>query len=243
MRNIRVTIEYDGTDFWGWQIQRKGRCVQGVLQDALFKLLQEKVNVIAAGRTDSGVHARGQVANFRTNSQRDLKIIFKALNNLTPEDIIIHDILEVPVEFNARFDALERTYRYYISLRPLAIGKRYCWYCYYKLNFDLLNECCEYLKNVENFKSFCYSRSEVKTHICHINKAFWIKDGDNLTFEISANRFLHGMVRTLVGTMLDVSRGHISIEEFKEIFVKLDRRFATKTAPPEGLILERVKYP
>jgi tRNA pseudouridine38-40 synthase len=243
MRNIKILIEYDGTNFFGWQIQREGRCVQGIIQDCLCKLCQEKIILIGAGRTDSGVHARGQVANFKTNSDRDLKTILRALNDLTPEDIVIHEISEVPLDFNSRYNAIERTYKYYISLKRLAIGKKYFWYCYYKLDFDLLNECSEYIKTQENFKSFCYASSVVKHHNCIIYKSEWHREGDILIFEITANRFLHNMVRSLVGTMIDVGRGYLSLEKFKIAFDKRDRKFATKAAPPQGLVLEKVKYP
>jgi tRNA pseudouridine38-40 synthase len=243
MRNIKLIIEYDGTDFLGWQIQKEGRTVQQVIKDVLEKLMNGSVNLIGAGRTDSGVHARGQVANFITQSDRELRIIKRALNDLLPEDIRIHDVSEAPLNFNSRYDATERTYRYYISLSQKALNRKYSLFCYYKLDFDLLNQCGEYIKTVNNFKSFCYSKSEVKHHLCKIANAFWIKNGDEIIFEISANRFLHGMVRSLTGTMLDVSRGKISYEYFKEIFDKQDRRFATKSVPPQGLVLENVKYP
>jgi tRNA pseudouridine38-40 synthase len=242
MRNIKLLIEYDGTDFVGWQVQKYGRSVQGVIQEILLKLLNEKVNLIGAGRTDSGVHARGQVANFRTNSDRKTEVIYRALNDLLPEDIRIHNVSEVSLEFNARFDAIERKYRYYISLEPIVIERRYFLYCYYKLNLELLVKCSDYIKTVENFKSFCYSKSEVKNHYCNIFESFWIDNNPELIFEISANRFLHGMVRSLVGTMIDVSRGYISFDDFVKIIEKQDRRFATKCAPPHGLCLESVRY-
>jgi tRNA pseudouridine38-40 synthase len=242
MRNIKLLIEYDGTDFLGWQIQKEGRTVQSVLRDTLNQLMQEEVNLIGAGRTDSGVHARGQVANFKTNSDRDIKVIYKALNGLLPQDIRIHEVSEVPLDFNSRYAALSRTYRYYISLKPLSIGRQFEWYCYYKLDFGLLNQCSEYIKSIKDFKSFCYTRSETKHHLCNIFISEWIKNGDLLIYHVTANRFLYGMVRTLVGTMIDAAHGRMTFDEFKEIFEKRDRIYATRSAPAKGLVLESVKY-
>ncbi len=242
MRNIKLLVEYDGTDFLGWQIQKEGRTVQAVLRDTLKGLLQEDVNLIGAGRTDSGVHARGQVANFKTESGREIAIIHRALNGLLPPDIRIHEVSEVPLNFNSRYDALSRTYKYYISLNRLAIERQFKWYCYYKLDFGMLNDCSEYIKDIKDFKSFCYTRSETKHHLCNILVSEWVQNGDTLIYHVSANRFLYGMVRTLVGTMIDAAHGRLTFEEFKEIFEKRDRRFATRSAPAKGLVLESVKY-
>ncbi len=242
MRNIKLLLEYDGKDFLGWQIQKEGRTVQAVLRDILKELLQEDVNLIGAGRTDSGVHARGQVANFKTETDRDLRIIHRALNGLLPEDIRIHEVSEVPLEFNSRFDALSRTYKYYISLIPLAIERQIKWYCYYKLDLDILDACADFIKSQSDFKSFCYTRSEQKHHLCKMFESKWIRNGNDITYFVSANRFLYGMVRSLVGTMIDTGRGKISFNEFKDIFDKRDRRFATRSAPAKGLVLENVEY-
>jgi len=242
MRNIKLLLEYDGTNFLGWQIQKEGRTVQAVLRDTLKILLLEDVNIIGAGRTDSGVHARGQVANFLTNSDREIKVIHRALNGLLPEDIRIHELCEVPLNFNSRYDAISRTYKYYISLKPIAIERNIKWYCYYNLNIDVLKRCAEFILTQKDFKSFCYNKAEQKHHLCNIFVSEWIELGDNLIYNITANRFLYGMVRALVGTMIDVARGKLSYEDFKSIFNKRDRRFATRTAPAKGLILENVQY-
>ena len=242
MRNIRIMIEYDGTDFIGWQIQKSGRSVQAVVKAEIDKLLQENVNLIGAGRTDSGVHARGQVANFKTESGRELIIIYKALNNFLPRDVIIRKIDEVPLEFNSRYDAIERRYRYYISTERISLYRDYYLHCYYNLNRDILTQCAEFIKTKLNFRSFCYANADVKHHNCEIHESRWIFDDKKIIFEVAANRFLHGMVRSLVGTMLDVSRGYISLEQFMEIFDKEDRRAATKAAPAKGLVLEEVVY-
>lgn len=242
MRNIKLLLEYDGENYFGWQIQKEGKTVQSVLKEALNRLLQEDVNIIGAGRTDSGVHARGQVANFRTTSTRETKIIHRALNGLLPEDIRVHDVSEEAYEFNARYDAIARTYKYYISLRPLAIERRNRWYCYYKLDTDILNLCADYIESIKDFQSFCYTKSEQRHYLCNIFTSEWIKEEDVLIYHVSANRFLYGMVRTLVGTMIDVSRGKLSFDDFKLITEKKDRRYATRSAPAKGLILENVTY-
>ena len=242
MRNIKLLLEYDGENYLGWQIQKEGKTVQSVLKETLNTLLQEDVNIIGAGRTDTGVHARGQVANFRTASARETKIIHRALNGLLPKDIRIHDVSDEIYEFNARYDATARTYKYYISLRPLAIERKNRWYCYYNLDIDVLNLCADYIKSVKDFQSFCYTKSEQKHYLCNIFISEWIKMEDVLIYHVSANRFLHGMVRTLVGTMIDVSRGKLSFDDFKLITEKKDRRYATRSAPAKGLVLENVTY-
>lgn len=242
MRNIKLLMEYDGTNFLGWQIQKEGRTVQSVLKDTLKILLQEDVNIIGAGRTDSGVHARGQVANFITKSNREIPIIHRALNGLLPDDIRIHDVSEVPLDFNSRYDALSRTYKYYISLKPLAIERNLKWYCYFKLDMNILKDCAEFISHQKDFKSFCYNKSEQKHHLCNIFISKWIELDNEIIYHISANRFLYGMVRSLVGTMIDVARGKLSFNNFKDIFTKRNRKFATRTAPAKGLFLESVEY-
>ena len=242
MRNIKLLLEYDGENYFGWQIQKEGKTVQSVLKETLKTLLQEDVNIIGAGRTDAGVHARGQVANFKTESTRTINVIHRALNGLLHEDIRIHDVSEESCEFNARYDAIARTYKYYISLRPLAIERKNRWYCYYKLDMDVLDRCAEYIKNEKDFQSFCYAKSEQKHYLCNIFISEWIKMEDVLIYHVSANRFLYGMVRTLVGTMIDVSRGKLSFDDFKLIAEKRDRRYATRSAPAKGLVLEKVAY-
>lgn len=242
MRNIRLLVEYDGTGFVGWQIQREGRSVQGEILRVLGEVLQEHVNLIGAGRTDAGVHATGQVANFRTRSGMASSRLQRALNGLLPEDIRVHRVEDVPEAFHARFDARERRYRYTIATTPLAVGRQYCWQIGYALDRAVLPRLAALLPGDGEFGAFCKSAADVEHTRCTVTDAVWTWAGDRLTFRIGANRFLHGMVRALVGTMVDVARGYTPEGEFSAIMTSGDRSRAGMAAPACGLVLERVLY-
>ncbi len=242
MRNIKLTLEYDGTDFVGWQSQTNGRNVQDEITNVLDQVLQEPITLIGAGRTDSGVHARGQVANFRTNSSLGVSSILNALNGTLPEDIYVHSAIEVDEKFHSRFDAKGRLYKYYISLIPSAIGRQYQWFVKYDLDLSLMNEVAAQLVGEHDFESFTKSESLVPHHRCTVLKSEWTKLPSMLIYEIRANRFLHGMVRALVGTMVDIGRGYIPVTAFKDIMSAKDRRKAGMAVPPSGLFLEEVTY-
>jgi tRNA pseudouridine38-40 synthase len=242
MRNIKILVEYDGTDFHGWQVQENLRTVQGELFRAVRQITSESVVVEGAGRTDRGVHARGQVANFKIEKSVPLLDLRKGLNAVLPADIRVRSIDEVDEEFHARFSAVERRYRYYISAVPVAIGRQYCWYYSYSLDLAAMNAACRWLVGERSFKSFCLSEAEVSHYLCDVRKAVWTENGPMRTFEIHANRFLHNMVRCLVGTMALVGRGKIDAEEVKRIMEREDRRLAGFTAPASGLVLEEVVY-
>jgi tRNA pseudouridine38-40 synthase len=242
MRAIKLVVEYDGTDFVGWQTQANGRSVQEEITNVLDQVLQEPVNLIGAGRTDSGVHARGQVAGFRTNSSLGLGSIQSALNGILPEDIYIRSAEEVSQDFHARYDAIERTYRYYISLEPSAIGRQYHWHVKYDLNLEQLNSVAAQILGEHDFESFCKYIAEVNHYRCVVTHSAWTQEAEKLTYEIRANRFLHGMVRALVGTMVDIGRGFVPLADFPAIMAARDRRKAGMAAPPQGLFLEEVQY-
>jgi tRNA pseudouridine38-40 synthase len=242
MRTLKLTIEYDGTNFVGWQTQANGRSVQEEITSVLGQVLQEPVSLIGAGRTDSGVHARGQVAGFRTASGLGVGSILSALNGVLPDDIYICSVEEAPENFHARFDARERRYRYFISLTPTAIGRQYHWYVKYDLQVPLMAEIASRIVGEHDFESFCKFDAEVKHHRCTVLASLWTHSATSLVYEIRANRFLHGMVRALVGTMVDVGRGYIPVEAFDEILTARDRRRAGMAAPPHGLFLEEVVY-
>jgi tRNA pseudouridine38-40 synthase len=242
MRDIKLLIEYDGTNFVGWQSQTNGRSVQEEITKVLDQILQEPINLIGSGRTDAGVHARGQVASFRTNSQLGVGSMMSGLNGILPEDIYIHAVEEVGEGFNARYDAKERVYRYFISMKPTAIGRHYQWYVKYDLNLVSMNAVAAQIIGDHDFESFCKYDAEVKDHRCTVTKSIWRETPGTYQFEIRANRFLHGMVRALVGTMVDVGRGFIPVASFKEILSARDRRKAGMAAPPQGLFLEEVIY-
>lgn len=242
MRNIKLVLEYDGTDFVGWQSQTNGRSVQDVITNVLDQILQEPITLIGAGRTDAGVHARGQVANFRTNNPLGVSSILAALNGTLPEDIYVHSAEEVDEKFHARFDAKERVYRYYISLKPTAIGRQYHWYVKYDLDLELMNQVAHEILGEHDFESFAKSESLVPHYRCTVYRSEWTKGDGMLVYEIRANRFLHGMVRALVGTMVDIGRGYTPASAFQEILVARDRRKAGMAVPARGLFLEEIVY-
>ena len=242
MRNLKIVIEYDGTDFVGWQSQINGRAVQDEIASVLSGVLQEKISLHGAGRTDSGVHARGQVAHFQTNSTLAASSILNALNGLLPEDISIHSVEEVPEAFHSRFDARERVYRYYICIEPSAIERRFSWFVKYDLDLQTMNEAANLILGEHDFESFCKYEAEVDHYRCTIIESRWTRMSAKIVYEVRANRFLHGMVRALVGTMIDVGRGSISVSQFKEIMTAKDRKKAGMAAPPHGLFLEEVVY-
>lgn len=242
MRNIKLTLEYDGTDFVGWQYQTNGRSVQGVVEKALGELLQEDVRVTGGGRTDSGVHARGQVANFYTTGQMVLQGIQRGLNALLPEDVKVRGIDEVSPDFHARYSATQRQYSYTIMRAPHPLARQFAWLVMYGMQIESLQACTKQIIGEHDFQSFCKSEADVAHYRCIVSKAEWAFDGDFMRFHIHANRFLHGMVRALVGTMIDVGRGYRSMDSFKEIMETKDRSAAGMAAPPHGLVLESIIY-
>jgi tRNA pseudouridine38-40 synthase len=242
MRDIKLSIEYDGTNFVGWQMQANGRTVQEEITKVLDQVLQEPVTLTGSGRTDSGVHARGQVASFRTNNPLGVGSLQSALNGLLPEDVYIHAVEEAPEGFNARFDAKERIYRYYIAMRPTAIGRFYEWYVKYDLNVAAMNAVASSIIGEHDFESFCKYEADARHYLCTVAGSEWREQGGKLIYEVRANRFLHGMVRALVGTMVDVGRGFTQVAAMEEIMAAKDRRKAGMAAPPHGLFLEEVRY-
>lgn len=242
MRNIKLIVEYEGTNYVGWQRQQNGISIQGEIESVLNRILGEEVNVIGAGRTDAGVHARGQTANFRTTINRSLDEIRNGLNGLLPEDIVIHEIEEVPLEFHARYSAKARYYSYLISREPIALLRNISWQLNYKLDIGLLEKSADRFLGEHDFESFCKANSDVDHHRCNIIESVWKVDGSLLRFNIAADRFLHGMVRALVGTMIDVARGHIPFETYLAIFEKKNRSEAGTAAPAKGLTLEKIIY-
>jgi tRNA pseudouridine38-40 synthase len=241
-RNIKLKIEYDGTDFSGWQKQPKSRTVQGEIEDKLKKILQEKVTLIGSGRTDVGVHALEQVANFKTESKLELNSIHKGLNSLLTKDIFIKDIEEVDLDFNSRYNAKSRVYKYKIYSGRNVFLRRHVWEVFYSLDFEKLKKATRILSGKHDFTSFCVSKSAKMDNNCEVMKAFWKKDGNRLEFEIEADRFLHTMVRSLVGTLIDVGRGYFSLKDFADILKAKDHKKAGLTAPAKGLYLVRVNY-
>ena len=235
-------MEYDGTDFVGWQYQKNGRSVQEEVEKALRQIVQENVKVNGAGRTDAGVHARGQVANFLTNKPVDEARLMHGLNGLLPKDVVILSIERASEEFHARYSAKGRRYRYYISRRPTAIERKHSWWLQYNLNVALMTECAGWCLGDHDYASFCKNGAEVDHHRCEVQKAEWTTVGSMLVFEILANRFLYGMVRALVGTMVEVGRGFRVLDDFGLIMNSKNRSAAGMAAPAHGLFLEEIIY-
>jgi len=241
-RNIRLRLEYDGTAFSGWQYQPGRRTVQGVLEEKLGELLEEKVSLIGAGRTDAGVHALGQVANFKTSRGLPLRAFVPGLNRLLPSDIAVLEAQEVALDFHSRFHAKRRCYRYQLITNRSPLRERYAWYVRYRLDVGVLTRSAAKIIGRHDFTSFSSSQAEAESFLVNVSKAGWKQKGDSLTFEIEADRFLHNMVRILVGTMVDMARGKLNPGDLSAILKARDRRRAGRTAPPQGLFLVRVSY-
>jgi tRNA pseudouridine38-40 synthase len=245
MRNIRLLIEYDGTDYQGWQVQPKGPTVQGMIEEKLTLITGEAIHLIGSGRTDSGVHAFGQVANFKTKSQLDVHSIQRALNSLLPPDIVIQKAEEVEEDFHARRQSKSKVYEYRILNRDLrsAFHHEYAWHIPQKLDLEEMRKATRILIGEHDFSSFRSVGSPTRTAIRRVIRAEWKRGRDGLIrFEIEANGFLKQMVRALVGTLVEVGKGKIDSGEFQKILDSRDRKKAGPTAPAHGLFLKEVKY-
>jgi tRNA pseudouridine38-40 synthase len=245
VRTIKLIIEYDGSNYRGWQFQPNGQTIQGVIQDRLKRLTGESIDLIGSGRTDAGVHALGQVAHFKTESQMDANTFQRALNSLLPEDIVIRRAEEVEAEFHARRSAKSKVYEYRILNRatPPAVNRQYMWHIPQKLNFDEMKKATHILVGEHDFSAFRSVGSSTRSSVRNILRADWKRGkGDLLRFEIEASGFLKQMVRAIVGTLVEVGRGKISAQEFKRILDSKDRKEAGPTAPAHGLFLSEVKY-
>lgn len=242
MRNLKLTIEYDGSEFAGWQVQPNAVTVQGEIERSLEQITREPVRLTAAGRTDAGVHASGQVANFITGSQLPAERVVKGGNALLPPAIRLLKAEEVDESFNARFDAKSRSYLYRINTRPIAISRQYSWYYPYHVDLEAMDRACEYLVGEHDFAAFCSAATRLDHYRCFVHFARWQKWPNGILFEIKANRFVHNMVRILVGTCLEIGRGKTSPELMLDIMDKKDRRIAGATVPPHGLCLTNVEY-
>ena len=245
MRNIKLLIEYDGTAYLGWQIQPKGPTLQGKIEEKLSLLTGEVIHLVGSGRTDAGAHAFGQVSNFRTESKMDPGSIQRALNSLLPPDIVIRKVEEADERFNARRSVRSKVYEYRILNRLLrsAFHLRYAWHLPQKLDFGEMKRAARILIGEHDFSSFRSVGSPTRTAIRRVIRAEWRRGRDGLIrFEIEANGFLKQMVRAIVGTLVEVGRGKISVEEFRRILDAKDRKMAGPTAPAHGLFLKEVKY-
>jgi tRNA pseudouridine38-40 synthase len=244
MRNIKLTIEYDGTNYHGWQIQPNGITVQEVIQNALTALTKSQTQIIGAGRTDTGVHAGGQVVNFFTDSKMSSGSIQKALNSFLPEDVVITDVQDVPPDFHARFSAVSRTYRYTILNRefPSAFLGSTTYFLPRLIHIARIHDICGALIGEKDFSSFQRTGSERINPICEVFEASCWRDADLVYFQIEADAFLRGMVRALVGTVLKLQDAPDPVNQFQKILDAKDRSAAGASAPAHGLSLIAVKY-
>ncbi len=244
LKRYFLYFSYKGTNYHGWQKQNNAHTVQAELENALFTILREEIAVTGAGRTDAGVHAKYMVAHFDCSSITDDKEKFVGrLNRVLPVDIAITKIIEVKSDAHARFDALSRTYRYYISFKKNPFSPELFTSINFKLDIDLMNKAASLLLEISDFASFCKLHSNNKNTLSTVTYAKWEEINNSLIFTITANRFLRDMVRSIVGTLIDVGRKKISIADFQKIINSKDRREAGMSAPANGLFLEKIEYP
>lgn len=241
-RCFKLVIEYDGSDFAGWQVQPNARTVQGELEAALHSLTGEFVRVTGAGRTDAGVHATGQVASFLSVWRHGSAALLRALNATLARDIRIRESSNPVMPFDARRDAKRRTYRYFLSRRPLAVGRQYAFHPAGRIDLDSMIRATECLVGLHRWDAFCRKDENEYGYESEVHGVCWESDGDGIAMEITAVRFFHNMVRILVGTLLDVAAGKRSPEQLREILEKRDRTLAGPTAPACGLFLVKVDY-
>jgi len=251
MQRYFIELAYDGSRYHGWQIQPNGITIQAVLQDCLSLLLRTNIEVVGAGRTDAGVHASKMIAHFDFEPivrgcfdvDSCVQLCYK-LNRILPCDISVQSIFPVESYLHARFSAVKRTYHYFLHTRKTPFHRYYSWETHYTLDFQMMNKAAAYLKEVDDFASFCKMGSDVKTTICHVTEAHWIDDGQGLWhFEISADRFLRNMVRAVVGTLIEVGRGRLSVRDFQEVVAMRQRAAAGESVPAHALFLVDVEYP
>jgi tRNA pseudouridine38-40 synthase len=240
-----IFISYKGTSYHGWQIQPNSITIQKILDDALSVVLDEEIATIGAGRTDAGVHALVFCAHFDSDRPDlvDVKNLIYKLNSYLPKDISVNSIKKVVPDSNARFSALSRTYKYYISKVKDPFFDNSSWFQHGNFNILTMNEACGILLNHSDFTSFSKLHSDTKTNICKIHYAVWEEVDHRLIFTIKADRFLRNMVRAIVGTMVEIGSGKMSIKEFEEIILARDRCRAGKSAPAKGLFLADIEYP
>ena len=245
MKRIKLVTAYDGTNYHGSQIQNNGETIEGVLKTELSSLLKEEINLIGASRTDAGVHARGNVYVFDTESRIPPEKFTYALNARLPEDIRIQDSCEVPLDFHPRHQDTVKTYEYRVLNRklPLPEHRLYAHFTYEDLNVEKMNEACKYFLGEHDFASFCAAGSQVESTVREIYDLHVEKAGDLLTISVTGNGFLYNMVRIIAGTLLKVGSGHILPEQIEKIIAGKDRALAGPTAPAKGLTLVKICYP
>ena len=236
MQNFRIILEYDGRDFFGWEIQPELRTLRGEIEKVLMKILDERVQIVTGARTDTGVHALAQVANFKTNKELTADQIRNALLGLLPRDMFVKEVVNVPLDFDARRDAESRVYVYKMLLGRAPLRHYYIWEYEFPLDLNKIRETMPLFRGTHEFKSFSYRDSGR----CDIKRFDVEKEGDEVSFEIEADRFLHKMIRMIVGTLSYLGRGKLNEGDIGSMLKgKVGKPFA---APPQGLYLKEIKY-
>ncbi|MCH2198667.1 MAG: tRNA pseudouridine(38-40) synthase TruA [Flavobacteriales bacterium] len=238
-----LRLAYRGTNYVGWQIQPNGETVQGTIEKALQTYLRMEVKTMGCGRTDTGVHASEFYLHFDFESLEDPAQLVYKLNHLLPEDIAIFNCIPVGDDDHARFGASQRTYHYFLHRRKDPFLKGQSTYTIYDFDLDLMNQEAEWLKSVKDFGAFCKAGGSQHTTICDLTECVWKQENHRFIFTVSADRFLRNMVRSMVGTFIDLGRGKITSEEFRAIVNSGERKNAGTSVSPDGLFLARVKYP
>jgi tRNA pseudouridine38-40 synthase len=242
VRNYKLIVQYDGTNYAGWQIQLNAISVQGLLQDKISQIINENINLIGAGRTDSGVHSLGQTANFRTENELDLYRFKHSLNSVLPRDIAVKSIIEVNNVFHSRYDAVKRSYIYLFSKGKSPFYDKYSWDYHGPVDCEKLNSLSGYFLGEKNFMAFSRKASETENKICNINNIHWKDWKDLVIFYVEADRYLHGMVRTMIGTLLHTLKLNLNIDYLSSVLNSKNRESAGEAVPAKGLFLYKVKY-
>lgn len=238
-----LKFAYNGKNYFGYQIQPNAISVQETIEKALSLLLKNTISIIGAGRTDSGVHAKEMYAHFDIDEAIDSPALVKKINSFLPKDIVVFDFIKVDNEAHARFDATKRTYEYYIHNFKDAFINETSWFYFHPLDVEKMNEACKILFEFHDFECFSKVHTDVNTFNCKIYEAHWEQKGNQLKFTISADRFLRNMVRAIVGTMINIGTGKITINEFRKIIESKNRNEAGFSVPAHGLYLVKVEYP
>lgn len=242
---LRYFIEfaYNGKNYHGWQSQPNASSVQETLSKAITVILRSEIELMGAGRTDTGVHAKQMFAHFDTEENLETDFLAAKLNSYLPKDIVIYRIIPVSEEAHARFDAVKRTYEYHIHTYKNAFENESSWYVFQKLDLEKMNKAAKMLFDFEDFQCFSKVNTDVKTYNCKIMEANWQQKDEKLIFTIAADRFLRNMVRAIVGTLVEIGSGKKVLEDFKNIIESKDRTQAGTSVPAHGLYLTKVEYP
>ncbi|WP_395062395.1 tRNA pseudouridine(38-40) synthase TruA [Flavobacterium sp.] len=238
-----LEFAYKGTNYHGWQYQPNATSVQETLTKAITTILKTEIELVGAGRTDSGVHAKQMFAHFDYDLEIDIPYLIHKLNSFLPKDIAVLDFHKVHDDAHARFDAKKRTYEYHIHTKKNAFKSDDSWYNKHELNLEKMNEACKILFNYIDFECFSKVHTDVNTFNCTIFEANWKQNNDKLIFTISADRFLRNMVRAIVGTMINIGLEKVSLIDFTKIIESKDRNKAGFSVPAHGLYLTKVEYP